>query len=94
MAAAVHEEHDYVIIEKQDEGVGDLVRFIIAKGRLVAVFGEDGYEVVNEMKGADLIGKSRETNYMGKLFFCQRVLLSFFIDRFSFFVGRFLRKRG
>lgn len=57
MAAAVHNEIDYVVAEKKDEGAGDLVRFILAKERLSSVFGDDVYEIVKEMKGSDLVGK-------------------------------------
>ena len=60
MAAAVHNEHDYVVVEKKDEGVGELLRFIVAKARLEAIFGDDAYTVVKEIKGADLVGKSYE----------------------------------
>ena len=58
MAAAVHNDYDYVVVEKKDEGEGDLVRFIVAKDRLSAVFGEDDYEVVKTIKGSELVGKS------------------------------------
>lgn len=58
MAAAVHEEYTYAVVEKKDEGVGDLVRFVVAKERLQAVFGEDEYKIVKEISGAELVGKS------------------------------------
>lgn len=58
MAAAVHKDQEYVVIEKHDEGVGDLVRFIVAKDRLKAVFGEDEYQVVKNIKGQELVGKA------------------------------------
>lgn len=60
MAAAVHKDYDYVTIEKKDEGTGKLVRFILAKERLEAVFEDDVYEIVSEMKGAELVGRSYE----------------------------------
>lgn len=57
MAAAVHNEHDYVkvrvTLEKKEETV------ILAKARL-AQLGTDEYEILEEMKGADLVGKSYE----------------------------------
>ncbi|HEY4505715.1 MAG TPA: class I tRNA ligase family protein [Candidatus Paceibacterota bacterium] len=63
VALAVHPEIDYVEIKKKDMGDGKLVRFILAKGRLEAVFGSDEYKVVNEMKGKDLVGLEYEPLY-------------------------------
>jgi len=60
MAAAIHQDFDYVVVEKKDEGVGSLVRFVIAKGRLEAIFGNDEYTIVKEIKGAELVGRSYE----------------------------------
>lgn len=60
VALAVGDDIDYVVIEKKDEGVGDVVRFILAKERLEDVFGEDGYSVVEEKKGKDLVGLEYE----------------------------------
>lgn len=60
LAAAVHNEYDYVVIEKADEGTGPKVRFVLAKARLEAVFGDDTYEVVTEIKGDTLVGKQYE----------------------------------
>ncbi|MFT5036825.1 MAG: isoleucyl-tRNA synthetase [Candidatus Azotimanducaceae bacterium] len=55
MAAAVHNEHEYVKVEVQtDEGVE---KVILAKGRL-AQLGDLEYKIIEEMKGADLVGKS------------------------------------
>jgi isoleucyl-tRNA synthetase len=56
VALAVGKNIDYVMIEKKDEGVGELVRFILAKERLEKVFGNDEYEIIKEVKGADLVG--------------------------------------
>jgi isoleucyl-tRNA synthetase len=56
VALAVGADIDYVLIEKKDMGDGALVRFILAKERLQAVFGKDEYRVVKEMKGLDLVG--------------------------------------
>lgn len=58
VALAVNENIDYVTIEKKDEGVGETVRFIVAKDRLKNIFGEEGYVVVEEYKGSKLVGKS------------------------------------
>ena len=58
VALAVNETIDYVTIEKEDEGVGETVRFIVAKDLLKNIFGEEGYETVDEYKGTKLVGKS------------------------------------
>ncbi len=60
MAAAVHKDFDYVVVEKKDEGRGALVRFVVAKARAVSVFGNDEYIIVKELKGSDLVGRSYE----------------------------------
>ncbi|MCA9355325.1 class I tRNA ligase family protein [Candidatus Kaiserbacteria bacterium] len=57
MAVAVHQDYEYAVVEKPDEGVGESVRFIVAKDRVKAIFGEEGYRIVETRKGADLIGK-------------------------------------
>ncbi len=56
VALAVNENIDYVTVEKNDEGVGETVRFIVAKDRSKNIFGEDGYTVVEEYKGSKLVG--------------------------------------
>lgn len=58
VALAVNEKIDYVTIEKKDEGVGENVRFIVAKDRLKSTFGEEGYSVVEEYKGVKLVGRA------------------------------------
>lgn len=58
VALAVNENIDYVTIEKKDEGVGEVVRFIVAKDRLKNIFGEEGYSVVEEYKGSKLVGRA------------------------------------
>ncbi|MCR4286155.1 MAG: class I tRNA ligase family protein [Candidatus Kaiserbacteria bacterium] len=58
MAAAVHNDIEYVVVEKKDEDVGEFVRFIVAKGRVQSIFEGQEYVVVKEMKGSDLVGKS------------------------------------
>ncbi len=63
VALAVGQNIDYVEIEKKDEGVGDLVRFILAKDRLESVFGSDEYKIIKEMKGKDLVGLNYEPLY-------------------------------
>lgn len=58
VALAVNENLDYVTIEKKDEGAGEKVRFIVAKELLKNIFGEEGYEVMEEYKGSKLVGKT------------------------------------
>ncbi len=58
VALAVNKDIDYVTVEKKDEGVGETVRFIVAKDRLKSIFGEEGYAVVDEYKGSKLVGRS------------------------------------
>ncbi len=58
VALAVNEHLQYVTIEKKDEGTGEVVRFIVAKDLLQKIFGEEGYEVVEEYTGKKLVGKS------------------------------------
>ena len=50
IAAAVHNDIEYVKVKLEEE------HFILAKGRL-AQLGDITYEVVEEMKGSDLVGK-------------------------------------
>ena len=57
MAAAVHNDYDYAVVEKKDEGEGDLVRFIVAKERVEAIFADQEYTVVETRKGSELVGK-------------------------------------
>ncbi|OHB05688.1 MAG: hypothetical protein A3A26_02290 [Candidatus Zambryskibacteria bacterium RIFCSPLOWO2_01_FULL_47_14] len=63
VALAVHPDVDYVEIEKKDMGVGELVRFVLAKARLEAVFGKDDYKIVREIKGGELTGLEYEPLY-------------------------------
>jgi isoleucyl-tRNA synthetase len=58
MAAAVHSDIEYVVIEKKDEGAGELVRFVVAQARLSVVFPNDVYTIIKEIKGSELVGKS------------------------------------
>jgi len=56
VALAVGKDIKYVEIEKKDEGVGEMVRFILAKDLLEEIFGDDEYKIVKEMKGSELEG--------------------------------------
>ncbi len=60
VALAVGPDISYVTVEKKDEGVGSLVRFVLAKERLHAVFGDDELVVIQEQKGSDLVGLEYE----------------------------------
>lgn len=55
MAAAVHTDADYMKVEVETEAGKEKV--VLAKGRL-AQLGDVLYEVVEEMKGSELVGKS------------------------------------
>lgn len=54
MAAAVHSEHDYVVVLVTTEEGAEKV--VLAKERL-AQLGTEEYEVLEEMKGSDLVGR-------------------------------------
>jgi len=58
MAAAVHSDFEYVKVKIQEES-GPEEFVILAKGRL-AQLGDLSYEVVEEMKGTALVGRSYE----------------------------------
>ncbi len=60
MAAAVHNDYEYAVVEKNDEETGEPMRFVVAKERVRAVFGEEGYQIVQTLKGSDLVGRSYE----------------------------------
>lgn len=57
VALAVGADVDYVVVEKKDEGAGELVRFVVAKDLLEKIFGDQEYKVVQELKGSELVGK-------------------------------------
>lgn len=57
VALAVGADVDYVKVEKKDEGIGELVRFIVAKEKVEELFGGQEFEIVEELKGSDLVGK-------------------------------------
>ncbi len=63
VALAVGEDIDYVVIEKKDLGSENLVRFILAKDRLEAIFKDDEYKVLQEREGSDLVGIEYEPLY-------------------------------
>jgi len=60
LALAVGKNIDYVKIEKKDEGVGDLVRFVLAKEKLKEIFGDQKYKIIKEFKGKKLVGLEYE----------------------------------
>ena len=57
MAAAVHQDFDYVKVKVEGEGKTEFL--LLAKGRL-AQLGDTNYEVVETLKGLDLVGRSYE----------------------------------
>ncbi len=57
LAAAVHNDIEYVKVKVENEGF-----LILAKGRL-AQLGDVAYEVVIEMKGSDLVGRSYQAPF-------------------------------
>ena len=60
VALAVGADIAYVKVKKNGEVRANgrsPVHYAVAKDRVAEVFGEDGYEVVGEMKGSDLVGK-------------------------------------
>lgn len=56
VALAVGKDIKYVLIEKMDEGVGKVVRFVVAKDLVEKVFPEQQYKVVKEFTGDSLVG--------------------------------------
>lgn len=54
LAAAVHNEHDYVNVKVMTDEGSEFV--VLAKARLAQI-GTDAYEIMSEMKGSDLVGK-------------------------------------
>jgi isoleucyl-tRNA synthetase len=56
MAAAVNSDFEYAVVERKSEE-GEAKRFIVAKDRVKAVFGEEGYEIVEIRKGSELVDK-------------------------------------
>jgi len=63
VALAVNPKIDYVVIEKKDMGVGEKVRFILAKAKLKEIFGNDKYKIIEELTGKDLVGIEYEPLY-------------------------------
>ncbi len=62
-ALAVNSDVIYSVIEKKDEGVGELVTFILAKERLSNIFENDEYTIIKEIKGSELVGLEYEPLY-------------------------------
>lgn len=60
VALAVGQDIEYVKIEKKDEGVGEKVRFILAKERVENLFEGQEFEIIETFKGKDLVGKEYE----------------------------------
>ena len=58
VALAVGPDIEYVTIEKKDEGVGGVVRFILAKSQVERIFQGQDYKVVANHKGSELVGIS------------------------------------
>lgn len=58
MAAAVHNEIEYVKVKMMNEESGE--EFLVLARERLAQLGTDAYEVVAELKGSDLVGKSYE----------------------------------
>ncbi len=58
VALAVNSDIDYVKIEKEDEGGEGKVKFVVAKERLEKIFEGSKYEVIEEFKGSELVGKA------------------------------------
>ncbi len=63
VALAVGSSVIYVVLEKKNEGNGPLVRFILAKDRVESLFGTEGYTIVAEKKGSELVGKKYKSLY-------------------------------
>ena len=57
MAAAVHNEHDYVKVKVQVE---DREKFVVLAKERLSHLGDAEYEIVEEFKGAELVGKRYE----------------------------------
>jgi len=60
VALAVNPDVLYVTIEKKDMGSEGLVRFVLSRDRLEAVFGGEEYSIVEEKKGKEWIGVEYE----------------------------------
>lgn len=61
VALAVNPKMKYVTVEKETEG--KTKRFILAKDRLEAVFGDETYRITEETLGSELVGMSYEALY-------------------------------
>ncbi len=58
VALAVGPDIEYVTIEKKDNGVSDMVRFILAKKQLERIFKGQDYKIITTQKGSELVGIS------------------------------------
>jgi isoleucyl-tRNA synthetase len=58
VALAVGADVEYAVVEKKDQGSGDLVRFILAKDLVEKIFVDDEYKVVETYPGSKLVGKA------------------------------------
>lgn len=56
VALAVGADIEYVTIEKKDEGIGGLVRFVLAKDLLEHLFAGQEYTIIKTQKGSELVG--------------------------------------
>ncbi|MCR4333769.1 MAG: class I tRNA ligase family protein [Patescibacteria group bacterium] len=63
VALAIGANITYVVLEKKDEGSGPPIRFILAKDRVESVFGNEGYTIIAEKKGSELVGKKYKPLY-------------------------------
>ena len=60
VALAVGANIEYVTIEKKDQNVGNLVRFILAKDQAEKIFAGQEYTIIETKKGKDLVGLEYE----------------------------------
>lgn len=65
VALAVNPKIKYVKIAKKDQGIGDLVNFILAKDRLADTFKDDDYEITDEFLGEKLVGQKYQALFPG-----------------------------
>lgn len=79
VALAVGKDIDYVMIEKEDQENGKLIRFILAEERLKKVFGEDKYKIIKKFKGEDLVGRKYEPIFPNKIKNGYRVITGDFV---------------
>lgn len=61
VALAVGKDIDYAMIEKRGNGADEPVRFILAKESIKKVFSGDEHQIINEIKGKNLVGMEYES---------------------------------